>query len=420
MLQQALSLRTTRTRHALGHLSEHQQRHLRSRSRIKPESAKEGTALTVLGDNRALTLVYAAVERFELRTVTAGIKATIAAPPQLPRIRQTQSRVALRRRDARRRRGDAAVDGVEQPVVGKASFGVSGLKAPPGGRAPSNSAARRTPPPRSRRRPRRDAGGRQVLDQKHRVRDVRVMWNTQVAPRINRWCEADASPSDGLLAHYNDLGVVAGQGPNGTTYAAAVAGNAKVAFTAVPTTPPTFNRKHPSNCPPNTIGYALGKAFRYVRLRFAVDGTVSEPYGLPANCDAYEPEASPSKIPVDGLGRVTLKGFGFAESQWLQCRRGDGGEKLTTKFVGMTTVECIMPPSDAPAVAPVGVTNAAASSRRRARATTTTTSVGVGYDRRGARRACFCRRPLHMLDQCCLSPRRRCTSRRHPPLRGGR
>jgi len=330
---------------------------------VKPTSAKEGTVLTVVGDNRALTVVYTG-ERFELRTVTAGNKATVAVSAGAPASASGQPHAGWHFVAATLGAGGSAtllVDGVA-PISGVAAFAPNGLAAAPGGSCSvSLGGATDT------------AAAAQGNGLAATLEDVTfwtkaltpceaygVMWAVQVSPET---CPAGArpttSPTDGQLAHFGfDGGVFAGKGPTGTTFAATVSGNAEVAFSATPTLPPTFNRPHAANCAPSTVAYANEKAFRYVRQRFAVGGTIAEPISLPAKCEDYAPEASPSKIPTEGFGRVTLKGFGFAESQWLQCQ-GEGGTAMATTYVGLMGVECTAPASATPTAAPMGVTNAA-------------------------------------------------------------
>lgn len=364
---------------------------------VKPESAKEGTVLTMVGDNRILTVVYTS-ERFELRTSTAGIKEIVASSAAAPASGSQKPGagwhfvVATLRTDGT---ASLAVDGAE-PVVGKAAFGPVGLAAAPGGTC-SVSLGGATDAAAA-------AQGEGLAAMLEEVKfwtkllnpceAYGVMWNTLTGPEM---CPAGTpstqSPTDGLLAQFTFDGVVAGTGPTGTTYAASIAGNAKVAFSSTPNLPPTFNRPHAASCAPSTIAYANGKAFRYTRQRFAVDNSISESLGFPAKCQDYAPEVSPSKIPMDGLGRVTLKGFGFAESQWLQCQ-GKEGNKLSTKYVGLIGVECILLASTTPALAPLGVTNAAAALPKACKADAGHSKIQIAP----VSTALASVTPLHMLD----------------------
>jgi len=362
---------------------------------VKPASAKEGTVLSVVGDDRSVTVVYTG-ERFELRTVAAGVEATVAVSATAPAAGSGQPRSGWHFVVATLGAGGAAtlaVDG-DTPTVGTAPFPPMDLApASAGSCSVSLGGATHT------------TAAAQGNGLAAHLEDVTfwtksltpceaygVMWGTQLSPET---CPAGArpttSPTAGLLTHYGfDGGVVAGKGPTGATFATTISGNAEVAFSATPTLPPSFNRPHAANCAPSTVAYANGKAFRYVRQRFAVGGAVAEPIGSPAKCEEYHPEASPSNIPMEGLGRVTLKGFGFAESQWLQCQ-GEGETALTTKFVGVMGVECTVPASAAPIVAPVGVTNAAA-------ALPESCKTAGGHAVAAAHTALASVPPLHMLD----------------------
>ena len=327
---------------------------------VKPESSKEGKVLT-MGADKALTVVYAA-ERFEVRTNAGGVKATVATSAISPPAGTGQAKSGWHFVVATLRTDGAATLAVDfaDPIMGNAAFGPEGLAEGScvvslGGSTDAASAAQGN-------------GLAAMLEEVtfwtkllSPCEMYGVAWNTQIASEM---CPAGASsattPTDGLLARFSfDFDVFTGTGPTGTSYSATPTGNARVAFSATPVLPPTFNRPHAASCASSTIGYANGRAFRYTRQRFAVDNTISEPIGLPAKCEEYAPEASPSKLPMDGPGRVTLKGFGFAESQWLQCQ-GEGGDVLSTKYVSLTGVECILPAAAAPAAAALGITNAAA------------------------------------------------------------
>ena len=240
MLQQALSLRTATDVATLSGICgsiTNATKAFTFSAWIKPESSKEGTALKVVGDNRVMNVVYGgAAERFEIRTVAAGIKATVAVSALAPYAGSGQPKsgwhfvVATLGADGA---VSLSVDGAE-PVVGTASFGAAGLAPAPNGGTCAVTLGGAVD----------DAAAAQGNGLSAMLEDVKfwtkpltscetygVMWNTQINPEN---CPAGArvaiteSPSDGLLAHFSfDGGVVAGQGPTGTTYAASIAGNAK-------------------------------------------------------------------------------------------------------------------------------------------------------------------------------------------------